>query len=137
VAPAAVLRTRANGWRSFGRFAVVGISGCGVQIVLFALLVGQLACNPRIAAIVATAVALGGNFVLHRIWSFEARDGHMGGQAWRFVVVSIGAIGGNVLVLSTLTALGAPEVESELVAICLQAPLSYLGNRHWAFADQG
>ena len=117
------------------RFAIVGVAGCILQITLFALLANGLEWDPRFATMLATSCALVGNFVLHRIWSFEARHGEIGRQAQRFIVVSVVTLGVNVLVLSILLHVFEwPNLLSEAVAICPQALMSYIGNRTWAFA---
>lgn len=120
---------------SLWRFAIVGLAGCVVQVTLFALFANGLGWDPRIATILATSCGLVENFVLHRIWSFEARDGGIGRQARRFVVVSALAVGVNVLVLSILLhAFDWSNLLSEAVAILPQALVSYIGNRTWSFA---
>jgi putative flippase GtrA len=117
------------------RFAIVGVAGCLLQITLFALLANGLGWEPRLATILATSCALVGNFVLHRIWSFEARHGEVSRQARRFIIVSAVTLSVNVLVLSILLhVFGWPNLLSEAVAICPQALMSYIGNRTWAFA---
>ena len=120
---------------SLWRFAIVGLTGCVLQVALFALFANAFGWDPRFATIVATSCALAENFVLHRIWSFEARHGGIGRQARRFVVVSAVAIGVNVLVLSILLhAFAWSDLLSEAVAILPQALVSYIGNRTWSFA---
>jgi putative flippase GtrA len=120
---------------SLRRFAIVGVAGCALQVTLFTLLANGLGWDPRLATILATSCGYVQSFMLHRIWSFEARDGEIGRQAPRFVVVSAVAVGVNVLVLSILLhAFEWPNLLSEMVAIGPQALLSYIGNRTWSFA---
>jgi putative flippase GtrA len=120
---------------SLPRFVIVGLAGCVIQVTLFALLANGLGWDPRIAAVLATSCGLVENFVLHRIWSFEARDGGIGRQARRFVVVSALAMSANVLALSLLLHVTAwSNLMSEAVAIFPQAFVSYVGNRIWTFA---
>ncbi len=120
---------------AFRRFAIVGLSGCVLQVTLFGLFLNGFGWDPRPATMLATSCALAENFVLHRIWSFEARDGGIGRQARRFIVVSALAVGVNVLVLSILLHVFAwSSLLSEAVAIFPQALVSYIGNRTWSFA---
>ncbi|HEX5922441.1 MAG TPA: GtrA family protein [Baekduia sp.] len=120
---------------SLRRFAIVGVAGCVLQVTLFALFANGFGWEPRVATVFATSCGYIQSFVLHRTWSFEARDGVIGRQAPRFVVVSAVAVGVNVLVLSILLHIFEwPNLLSEAVAIGPQALLSYIGNRTWSFA---
>jgi dolichol-phosphate mannosyltransferase len=120
------------------RFAAVGLLGVVFQLAAFALLIGPAGVNHLVAAAVSTALALCSNFVLNRIWTFEAAHLHMGVQAAKFAIVSVVAIGVNVLVvLIVVDGLGAPKGLGEVLAVCFQAPVSYVGNRAWTFADAG
>jgi putative flippase GtrA len=120
---------------SLPRFVIVGLAGCVLQVTLFALFANGLGWDPRIAAVLATSCGLVENFVLHRIWSFEAREGGIGRQARRFIIVSALAMSANVLVLSILLhAFEWSNLMSEAVAILPQALVSYMGNRAWSFA---
>jgi dolichol-phosphate mannosyltransferase len=117
------------------RFAAVGLLGCVIQLGVFALAVGPVGWNHLIAAASATALALCSNFVLNRLWTFDAAHLHMGAQAWKFAVVSAVAIGVNVLVVLILVdGLGMAKGLGEVIAVGFQAPVSYLGNRLWTFA---
>lgn len=120
---------------SLRRFVIVGVAGCALQLTLFALFANSFGWEPRFATILATSCGYVQSFVLHRIWSFDARDGEIGRQAPRFVVISALAVGVNVLVLSMLLHVFEwPNLLSEAIAIGPQALMSYIGNRTWSFA---
>lgn len=120
---------------SLRRFVLVGVAGFTLQITLFTLFANGFEWEPRVATILATSCGYTQSFMLHRIWSFEARDGVIGRQAPRFVLVSAVAVGVNALVLTILLhAFEWPNLLSEIVATCPQALLSYIGNRTWSFA---
>ena len=117
------------------RFGVVGLSGYAFSVALFAALIGPLGWDHRVAAAAATSVALACTFVVNRAWTFAADDGSAGGQAWRFAVVSAVAVAVNVIAVYVLVdRLGFPKVRGEALAVGLQAPVSYVGNRVWTFA---
>jgi putative flippase GtrA len=118
------------------RFAAVGLLGVVFQLAAFALLIGPAGVGHLPAAALATALALCSNFVLNRIWTFDAAHLHMGVQAAKFALVSGVAIGVNVLVvLIVVDGLGVPKGLGEVLAVCFQAPVSYFGNRIWTFAE--
>jgi putative flippase GtrA len=123
------------GRRPVLRFVAVGASGFVFQMSVFWLLTEPLGLGHSLAATVATALALAYSFVLNRAWTFGATHRHMGAQAPKYALVSVGAIAANVGVLWLLVELaGAPKLPSEAIAACFQAPVSYLGNRLWTFA---
>lgn len=122
--------------RKLLRFAAVGLFGVLIQLAAFALLLGPAGVGHLVAAALSTAIALCSNFVLNRLWTFDAAHLHMGVQALKFAIVSGVAIGVNVLVvLIVVDGLGAPKGLGEILAVCFQAPVSYVGNRAWTFAD--
>jgi putative flippase GtrA len=117
------------------RFAAVGVFGYGLNLALFAAMVGPAAWDHRVAAAVSTALALCSNFVLNRLWTFDADHAPVASQAWKFAVVSAVAIAVNVVaILLLVDVAGLPELAGEALAVCCQAPVSYVGNRLWTFA---
>ena len=120
-------------WAQLLRFCVVGGSGYVVNLAVF-FGCTQLGANHRGAAVGAFLVAVSNNFHWNRVWTFDARGGHAGFQAARFVTVSVCAF---FLSLGTLELLvevaGLPALASQAIAIVSATPLSFLGNRLWSF----
>jgi putative flippase GtrA len=129
----AALRTPAN-WLELIRFGVVGASGYAVNLGVFAAAVHGAGFSYGVAAVMAFVVALTNNFFWNRIWTFRAGDGHAGFQAARFVVVSLGAFGFNLLLLFALVeAGGLAAVPAQAIAIVAATPLNFIGNKLWSF----
>ena len=127
------MRHPAN-WLQLVRFALVGASGYVVNLTVFALLVHAAGVNYRLAAVGAFVVAVANNFWWNRHWTFDARDGHAGFQAARFLVVSVCAFAFNLLVLLALVSgAGLPEVPAQALAIAAATPLNFVGNKLWSF----
>ena len=121
-------------WAQLLRFGLVGASGYVVNLVVFAAAVEGAGLHHRVAAVLAFAVALSNNFMWNRMWTFRARDGHLGFQAMRFLVVSLGAFLVSLAVLELLVSVaGAPEVPAQALAIVCATPLNFAGNRLWSF----
>ena len=121
-------------WLQLVRFGLVGASGYVVNLITFALLVHALNLDYRLAATGAFLVAVTNNFAWNRHWTFDARDGHAGFQAARFVVVSIVAFLFNLVLLEILVAgLGLAEVPAQAIAIACATPLNFVGNKLWTF----
>jgi dolichol-phosphate mannosyltransferase len=127
------MRHPAN-WLQLIRFAIVGASGYAVNLILYALLVKVLGVEYLVAETVAWIVSAGNNFVWNRHWTFKARDGQLHAQAARFFVVTLVALGFNLIVLRVLVeSAGMDKVVAEVLALAASTPLNFLGNKLWSF----
>jgi len=127
------LRKPAN-WIQLIRFATVGASGYVVNLAVYALLVHEAGMHFRLASVCAFVVAVANNFVWNRGWTFRASDGHVGFQAARFYVVSVGAFGFSFLLLNVLVSgLGTGKVPAQAIAVAAATPLNFIGNKLWSF----
>jgi putative flippase GtrA len=122
-----------HNWLQLMRFAIVGAVGYAVNIVTFAVCIGPLSLDYRLAAVISFLVAVTNNFVLNRSWTFRKHVGTAAFEAPRFLVVSLLAFGFSLLLLSTLVALGSPEVVAQAIAVCCATPLNFVGNKLWTF----
>jgi dolichol-phosphate mannosyltransferase len=124
---------RASHWAQLMRFATVGLSGYVVNLAVFwAALNAQI--EYRAAATAAFVVALVNNFAWNRVWTFRDSAGRLGGQAFRFVVVSVAAFVVSLAVLSVLVRdAGVPKLLAQAAAIVAVTPLSFLANKFWSF----
>ncbi len=127
------MRRPAN-WLQLVRFAIVGASGYAVNLILYALLVRVLGVEYLVAETVAWIVAAANNFVWNRHWTFKAGAGQVHGQAARFFIVTLVALGVNLLVLRILVqSAGMDKVLAEVLALAASTPLNFLGNKLWSF----
>src|SRR6476659_6085611 len=92
---------RGSHWAQLTRFAVVGASGYAVNLAVYALALGA-GLEYRAAAAVAFCVAVVNNFAWNRMWTFRDARGNVGGQAFRFLLVSCGAFLISLALLSVL-----------------------------------
>jgi putative flippase GtrA len=127
---------KADNWWQLARFTAVGASGYVVNLLTFAVCVHPLDLDFRIAAVIAFLVAVTNNFWWNRHWTFDARTGHAGQQAARFLAVSIGAFLVNFVVLEILvTVAGLKEVVAQAIAVAAATPCNFLGNKLWTFTE--
>jgi putative flippase GtrA len=119
-------------WAQAVRFAAVGASGYGVNLLVYSAAL-QAGLDFRLAATFSFIVAAASNYTWNRIWTFRA-TGKVSVEAPRFLAVSVLALAANVSVLGTLVALGATHLQAQAAAILLVAPLSFLANKHWSFS---
>jgi dolichol-phosphate mannosyltransferase len=124
---------RGSHWAQLRRFATVGASGYAVNLAVYVLAL-DAGVDYRAAAAVAFCVAVVNNFAWNRLWTFRDARGHVGGQAFRFVVISCAAF---VLSLAALSVLvrdaSAPKLVAQAIAIAAVTPLSFLANKLWSF----
>ena len=123
-----------SNWFQLVRFGIVGASGYVVNLVTFAVLVHGLDLDYRLAATGAFLVAVTNNFLWNRHWTFDARDGHAGFQAARFLIVSVVAFLFNLGLLELfVSVLDVAEVPAQALAVALATPLNFVGNKLWTF----
>jgi dolichol-phosphate mannosyltransferase len=128
----AALRRGAN-WRQLLQFCVVGATGYVVNLTVFAVLVHAFDLHYVPAAIGSFLVAVTNNYLWNRLWTFRGERGHVVWQGARFLVVSVAALGANLIVLTALVAAGAPELVAQAIAIVLVTPVNFIGNKLWSF----
>jgi dolichol-phosphate mannosyltransferase len=128
----AALRRRAN-WEQLAKFCVVGASGYVVNLAVYTLLLRGLGVHYVPAAILSFVVAVTNNYTWTRLWTFRGQRGHVVFQGMRFLVVSVLALGANLVVLAVLVETGVGEVLAQAIAIVLVTPVNFVGNKLWSF----
>ena len=127
------MRHPAN-WLQLLRFAVVGVSGYAVNLVVFWFATHPGGADHRVAATCAFVVAVSNNFLWNRTWTFRIGHGRVHHQALRFLVVSIGGFVVNLAVLEALVmGAGLADLPSQALAVAVAMPVNFLGNRLWTF----
>lgn len=121
-------------WFQLLRFCIVGASGYVVNLAVFYVFTHPIGTDHRAAAVAAFLVAVTNNFHWNRHWTFDARAGHAGFQAARFLAISVGAFLVSLVILELLVTVGdVPELPAQAIAIVCATPLSFVGNRLWSF----
>ena len=129
---AAALRRRHN-WVQLVKFGVVGASGYVINLAVYDALIRQ-GIHYLVAATCSFLVAVTSNYTWNRLWTFRELRGHVGVQGMRFFVVSLAALGANLVVLHLLVAYGElGELSAQAVAIVVVTPLNFVGNKLWSF----
>jgi dolichol-phosphate mannosyltransferase len=127
------LRHPAN-WFQLVRFALVGASGYAVNLAVYTAAIHLVEIDYKVAAVLAFLISVANNFWWNRRWTFDARDGHAGFQAARFLTISGMAFlfSYGVLVLLVEGA-DLPKVPAQAIAIVTATPLSFVGQKLWSF----
>jgi putative flippase GtrA len=126
------LRRPAN-WLQLVKFSAVGAIGYVVNLGVYIALLHGAGLHYLAAAACSFLVAVTNNYIWNRAWTFRGERGHVGYQGLRFLVVSLVALGANLLILRGLVAGGLGKVLAQAIAIVLVTPLNFVGNKLWSF----
>ena len=124
---------RSENWLQLVKFSLVGASGYLVNLGVYTALLRGADLHYLAAAVCSFLVAVTNNYTWNRIWTFRGQRGHFAYQGLRFLVVSLVALGANLLCLRVLVALGAGKIVAQAIAIVLVTPLNFVGNKLWSF----
>ena len=128
----ASLRSARN-WRQLGKFCAVGAVGYLINLAVYDALL-HAGVHYLVAATCSFLVAVTSNYTWNRLWTFREQRGHVGVQGMRFFLVSLAALGANLVVLHLLIAYGGlGRLSAQAVAIVLVTPLNFVGNKLWSF----
>ncbi len=120
-------------WAQLVRFCLVGGTGYLVNLAVFGVLVHGFGIHHVVAATGAFGVAWTCNFVFNKYWTFRNHDRPAIQQAWRYLTVSLVAMGLGLLILDILVQAELPRLVAQAAAIAAVTPLNFLLNRRWSF----
>lgn len=123
----------ARNWQELGKFCAVGVVGYLINLGVYdALLHAKM--HYLVAATCSFLVAVTSNYTWNRLWTFREHRGHVGIQGMRFFLVSLAALGANLVVLHLLIVYGdLGKLPAQAVAIVVVTPLNFVGNKLWSF----
>ena len=124
---------RSENWIELLKFSVVGLSGYVVNLAVYVSLLKGAGLHYLPAAVCSFVVAVTNNYLWNRIWTFRSSRGHVYHQGMRFLVVSLAALGLNLVILRVLVGLGTDKILAQAVAIVLVTPFSFSANKLWSF----
>lgn len=120
-------------WQELGKFCAVGAVGYLINLGVYDALLHE-GVHYLVAATCSFLVAVTSNYTWNRLWTFRAHRGHVGVQGMRFFLVSLAALGANLVVLHLLIAYGdLGKLPAQAVAIVVVTPLNFVGNKLWSF----
>lgn len=126
---------RPQNWIQLAKFATVGATGYVVNLTVFAVLL-HAGLHYLPAAVCSFLVAVTNNYTWNRLWTFRGQRGHVAYQGMRFLVVSVAALGLNLVALRLLVALGLDKLPAQAVAVVLVMPVNFVANKLWSFSPK-
>jgi putative flippase GtrA len=128
----ASLRSVRN-WQQLGKFCAVGAVGYLINLAVYDALL-HAGLHYLLAATCSFLVAVTSNYTWNRLWTFREHRGHVGVQGLRFLLVSLAALGANLLVLDVLVnSAGVNKLVAQAIAVVVVTPLNFVGNKLWSF----
>ena len=124
---------RPHNWMQLAKFCTVGASGYFVNLAVYSALLKGAGVYYLAAAVCSFLVAVTNNYTWNRVWTFRNQRGHLAHQGMRFLVVSLVALGANLICLRLLVAIGFDKIPAQAIAIALVTPLNFVGNKLWSF----
>jgi dolichol-phosphate mannosyltransferase len=124
---------RPHNWVQLAKFGTVGGSGYLVNLAVYVALLEGAGVHYLASAAASFVVAVTNNYVWNREWTFRRQRGHIAYQGMRFLVVSLLALGMNLLFLQILVTLGVAKIPAQAAAIALVFPFSFVANKLWSF----
>ena len=124
---------RPENWIELLKFSVVGLSGYAVNLAVYIALLKGAGLHYLPAAACSFVVAVGNNYAWNRLWTFRSSRGHVYYQGMRFFLVSIAALGLNLVLLRILVGAGSGKVLAQAIAVVLVMPFSFTANKLWSF----
>ncbi|MHB1537441.1 MAG: GtrA family protein [Solirubrobacteraceae bacterium] len=123
-------------WLQLIRFGLVGGSGFVLNLLLYTVFVHLLSIDYHVAAVLSWTLSAISNFILNRHWTFDGRHENaraIHGQGIRFLLVSLVALGADLVILDGLVHGGMAKIPAEAIAVACSMPLNFLGNKLWTF----
>lgn len=119
------------GRASVGRYALIGVCGVTLDMVLFALLV-DVSLLPVVATVVSTSAGIANNYVLNARYNFGTTVDLVSGR--RFVTVGLLGLVVAAVSLQVLVVLGLGALSAKLVSLPVVLAGQFLANKNWSFA---
>lgn len=120
------------GRASVGRYGFIGMTGVGVDLLVFGALVAA-GMQPVGATLVSTSFGILNNYILNSILNFRMSLSRSRG--FRYVLVGICGLSASALLIYLLSTAGLSPVMAKLVSIPLVVFGQFLANKHWTFAE--
>ena len=83
----------------FLKFGIVGLSGVGIDFFVTWLCKEKIGINKYIANAAGFSLAVINNFLLNRYWTFEASNGAITNQFFKFLIIAVAGLAINSLLL--------------------------------------
>jgi putative flippase GtrA len=119
-----------------GQFAVVGGVGYLINLCIFAIVHDRLAVGYVAASALAFLVAVCGNYVGNRTWTFREHQGHVVHQGLRSIACATLTFAIQLGILRFLVeSLSVEALYAQAIAVAVCLPINFILQRRLVFHD--
>ena len=118
-------------WR-FAKFLMTGALGIVPDVAVLNLAVKGFHATPTQGAVAGWTVAMTGNYVLNRIWTFRARQLPIASSYFKYALGVLGGLGVKIAVMKAFPSWNYNV--SNVLGIVVGTIFNYLASQLWAFA---
>ena len=123
--------------RQFILYALIGLSGALLDLILYLLIVYTTPIAPAVASLISVSVAIICNFFLNVRFNFKTRD-HIPFRLANFYLIGIsGAIISGIIIYTLFNIFGVDATVSKLLTIVPVVLVQYILNRKYSFKKIG
>ena len=124
--------------KDFIKYSLVGLSGVGINLGIYALLTRYYDLSEALAPIFSIEAALISNFLLNNFWTFGRRlnQSRIRVKFLKFHLVSgFAAIINYLIFLTLFFTFGIYDILANLIGIAIAAVVNYIINSNWTWKD--
>ena len=124
--------------KDFIKYSLVGLSGVGINLGIYALLTRYYDLSEALAPIFSIEAALISNFLLNNLWTFGRRlnQSTIRVKFLKFHLVSgFAAIINYLIFLTLFFTFGIYDILANLIGIAIAAVVNYIINSNWTWKD--
>lgn len=118
------------GQSSMGRYGAIGLTGVGLDFIIFAVLIFG-GVPPVTATVLGTLFGITNNYILNAVLNFRFRLNLPHGA--KFLTVGLLGLGLSVLIVATITSLGQTAVVAKIISIGIVVTAQFVANKYWTF----
>jgi putative flippase GtrA len=131
--PAELIKKHKEPIAQFVKFNLVGIINTGVDFVIFTLLT-LTSLHHLIAQVISYSCGMVNSYLWNKFWTFKHKKKSGGGEAVKFIVVNIIALGIALVFLYIFKDLmGMHVLVSKVFATGFSVVVNFVGNKFWVF----
>lgn len=118
----------------FIRFSIIGGLNTLLHYIVFILLFRFVGVDMILASALGYSVGILNSFILNRNWTFNISNKVSLKEFFKFLIVNLVSMGGNLLTLKVLvTGLNIIPEAAQALAIMASLILNFVGNKFWTF----
>lgn len=121
-----------SGRGSVGRYGVIGVTGVGIDFIIFALLISA-GIIPVLATSVGTLAGIINNYTWNSLLNFRMKLS--GSRGVKFLTVGLLGLATSAGLLQVFISIGLDPIPAKWLSIPVVVGGQFLANKFWTFRD--